>query len=163
LHPTQKPDQQLSQLSNITSALNTQERGQISAIDSMVCCLGQSEDAKLFTIRFNQARLRFAQNDPHDTQIIDVIASMGDSRHGSIDLDGESTVYDGSSTQGTPSTVGGRRSARLALRSTATSPPKALSTLRPRKRQATPAEQLSAKLRKVSEARSPFKKQRSIK
>jgi hypothetical protein len=105
--------------------------------------------------------LRFAQHDLHDTQILDAIASTGDTRHGSVDLDGESTVHDGSSTQGTPSTAGGRRSARLALRSIAKSPPKALSMLRPRKRQAAHPEQTSAKLRKASEAKSPFTKQRS--
>ena len=104
------------------------------------------------------------EDDSQDTQILDLIVSAGNSRHGSVDLDGKSTMYDGSSTQGTPSTVSGRRSARLALGSATKTPPKAPSILRPRKRQSTPhTEQRSSKLRKVSEARSPFTRKRSEK
>ena len=104
------------------------------------------------------------RDEPQDTQILDMIASAGNSRHGSVDLDDDSRTIDGSSTQGTPSTVGGRRSARLALRSATNSPPKTLTILRPRKRQSTPdTEQCSSKLRKVSEARSPFARKRSKK
>jgi hypothetical protein len=107
--------------------------------------------------------VRSVRDDPQDTQLLDMVVSTGNRRYGSVDLDGESTTYDGSSTQGTPSTVSGRRSARLALRSATKSPPKALSILRPRKRQSTPdTEQRSSKLRKVSEARSPFTRKRSI-
>lgn len=101
------------------------------------------------------------RDDPQDTQILDMIVSAGNSRHGSVDLDDDSRIIDGSSTQGTPSTVGGRRSARLALKSATNSPPKALSILRPRKRQFTPDTELRlSKLRKVSEARSPFTRKR---
>jgi len=104
------------------------------------------------------------RDDLQDTQILDMKVSAANSRHGSVDLDECSRTIDGSSTQGTPSTVGGRRSARLALRSATNSPPKALSILRPRKRQSTlELEQRSSKLCKVSEARSPFIMRRSKK
>jgi hypothetical protein len=97
------------------------------------------------------------RDDPQDTLVFDTMVLAGSSRDGSVDLDDYSRTVDGSSTQGTPSTIGGRRSARLALRSAANSSPRALSILRPRKRQSTPdLEQRSSKLRKASEARSPF-------
>lgn len=120
---------------------------------------------KNYSFFFPQARLRSARNDPHDTQILDVVTLGVNNRYGSVAFDAESTAVDGSSTQGTPSTVGGRRSARLsALRSTTNSPPRdTVVMLRPRKRQPTfEKEQHTLKLRKVSEARSPFASSSSL-
>jgi hypothetical protein len=104
------------------------------------------------------------RDDPQDTQILEAIVPAGNGRYGSVDLNDDSRTIDGSSTQGTPSTVGGRRSARLALRSATSSPPNAMSMLRPRKRSpALDTEDRTPKFRKVSEARSPFIRKRSKK
>ena len=86
--------------------------------------------------------------------------SKAGSRYGSVDLDGISSMFGGSSTQGTPSSSGGlRRSNRnLASRSPTKSPSEAaLIRLRPRKRQSTPsARERTQRISKVSKARSPF-------